>query len=168
MERKTMSGRLTFFSFCTSCPSLSLLMVKYQMIPPPSSTALLICRWISLIIVQVICGLRNKPEHVFYIHRFSCFVFGTLGYLMMGLIAYIGVMSTTIDLWLKLTTAIAFVAPLIAGLFHLELLSISLSFLQYRFMLPTFVNVISIYSICNTHDVSWYVCTLHCIESFLP
>ena len=52
----------------------------------------------------------------------------------------------------------------IAGALHCELGAISGSFLQYFFMLPFFVNVLQIYSICNLHDLSWGTKGLDSVE----
>ena len=42
-----------------------------------------------------------------------------------------------------------------AALLHGELWAICSCFVQYIFMLPSFVNILMIYSFCNTHDLSW-------------
>ena len=43
----------------------------------------------------------------------------------------------------------------VAALLHGEFFAICGSFLQYFFMLPSYVNILMIYSFCNTHDLSW-------------
>lgn len=42
----------------------------------------------------------------------------------------------------------------LTGLAHGELLSLLLAFPWYFFMLPTFVNIFSVYSFANLHDIS--------------
>jgi hypothetical protein len=42
-----------------------------------------------------------------------------------------------------------------AAIVHMDILAIILNFFQYIFMLPTFINIFTIYSYCNFHDVSW-------------
>ena len=41
------------------------------------------------------------------------------------------------------------------AIIHFELLSVLKVFPQYIFMLLTYVNIFSIYSFCNMHDISW-------------
>jgi hypothetical protein len=43
----------------------------------------------------------------------------------------------------------------VSALLHGELHHILLTFVQYFFMLPTFVSVLPIYSFCNLQDLSW-------------
>lgn len=38
---------------------------------------------------------------------------------------------------------------------HGEFFHILFSIMQYYFMLPTYINIMSIYSYCNVHDISW-------------
>ena len=52
----------------------------------------------------------------------------------------------------------------IAGLLHCELYHVCSSLLQYFYMLPMFVNVLQIYSICNLHDLSWGTKGLDSVE----
>jgi len=48
-----------------------------------------------------------------------------------------------------------FAVYFLGSLAHGELFPILLSFFQYLYMLPTFINIFTIYSFCNTHDISW-------------
>ena len=43
----------------------------------------------------------------------------------------------------------------VAAALHGEAFQILVSVLQYFWMLPTYINVLTIYSFCNTHDLSW-------------
>lgn len=36
-----------------------------------------------------------------------------------------------------------------------NILRYTVGMLTYLFMLPTFTNIMSIYSMCNLHDISW-------------
>jgi chitin synthase len=42
-----------------------------------------------------------------------------------------------------------------AALIHGEFISVGKVFLQYIFMLLTYVNMFSVYSFSNMHDISW-------------
>lgn len=49
----------------------------------------------------------------------------------------------------------AFGSIFAAAFLHNELWSVAKVFLQYIFMLLTYVNTFAIYSFCNMHDISW-------------
>lgn len=44
---------------------------------------------------------------------------------------------------------------LISSLLYLEPWHMFTSFIQYLFLLPSYVNILLIYAFCNLHDVSW-------------
>jgi len=43
----------------------------------------------------------------------------------------------------------------VGAILHGETTAILFSIVQYYYMLPTFINIFSIYSFCNVHDISW-------------
>jgi len=43
----------------------------------------------------------------------------------------------------------------VCSLIHLEPWHMITCFIQYMLLLPSFVNVLMVYALCNTHDVSW-------------
>lgn len=49
----------------------------------------------------------------------------------------------------------AFGSIFLAAILHGEFISVTKVFPQYMYMLLTYVNVFSIYSFCNMHDISW-------------
>ena len=55
--------------------------------------------------------------------------------------------------------ALIFVAGIllyfVSAALHGELIHICATFFQYFFMMPVFINVLSIYSFCNLQDLSW-------------
>jgi hypothetical protein len=56
---------------------------------------------------------------------------------------------------LRWFTAGSFASYFVGGLIHGEIKNVLFSFIQYFAMLPTFINIFSIYSYCNVHDISW-------------
>jgi cellulose synthase/poly-beta-1,6-N-acetylglucosamine synthase-like glycosyltransferase len=56
---------------------------------------------------------------------------------------------------LRICTIGAFGSYFAGAGIHGELKHIALSIVQYYYMLPTFINIFSIYSFCNVHDISW-------------
>ncbi len=49
----------------------------------------------------------------------------------------------------------AFICYFLSALMHGALFSLLLTLPQYLYMLPTYVNMFSIFSFCNMHDISW-------------
>jgi|EP00937_MAST-01D_sp_MAST-1D-sp2_P001351 cellulose synthase/poly-beta-1,6-N-acetylglucosamine synthase-like glycosyltransferase len=56
---------------------------------------------------------------------------------------------------LRIATIGTFGSYFIGAGIHGELKHILFSIIQYYYMLPTFINIFSIYSFCNVHDISW-------------
>jgi len=56
---------------------------------------------------------------------------------------------------LRWATIGALMSYFVGALIHGEFWHILFSILQYYYMLPTFINIFSIYSFCNVHDISW-------------
>ncbi|RHY46495.1 hypothetical protein DYB28_008242 [Aphanomyces astaci] len=106
------------------------------------------------VFTQVAVGLGNKPKHVRATHYVMSLLFGGL-MLMASVIAIVIFLNAT-----KNTEAIV-LALLILGTFfvgsalHCEVHHIALTFIQYTAMLPSFVNILMVYSFCNLHDLSW-------------
>ena len=44
---------------------------------------------------------------------------------------------------------------LISSLIHFEPWHMFTSFIQYMFLLPSYVNILMMYAMCNLHDVTW-------------
>ena len=59
------------------------------------------------------------------------------------------------SLSVQIAAFVSFVFYFLAGALHGEVLPMLLSALQYFVMLPTTINILSIYAFCNTHDLSW-------------
>jgi cellulose synthase/poly-beta-1,6-N-acetylglucosamine synthase-like glycosyltransferase len=56
---------------------------------------------------------------------------------------------------LRICTIAAFGSYFVGAAIHGEIKHITFSIVQYYYMLPTFINIFSIYSFCNVHDISW-------------
>jgi len=132
------------------------ILVNYMFVEPADFMASgLQFIYIFALVVQVIISLRNKAEDVKVFQTFSMILFGVFGYMMIGMMIYTVLSTKLISNAIKVLSVITFLAPVIASVFHFEALPVLLSMAQYYFVLPTYVNIFSIYSLCNTHDVSW-------------
>jgi chitin synthase len=133
--------------------------------------------WIFLLLTTIVVSLRNKPEDVLGFHTFSMVIFGLFMYTMLGIMVYLLFFnSTAIKYEFKIATLAVLVTPLAGAIFHFEVLAVLLTGLQYFFgtlhvmyvspiyafnqsflftVLPTYINIFVVFSLCNTHDVSW-------------
>ena len=110
-----------------------------------------------LMFTQIAIGLGNKPKHVKWAYTFTAFILA-VALLTSSLIAILLYTSNTDDDRTPeayVFTALVGGVYLIAGVVHCELHHLLFSVLQYMMLLPTFVNILSIYSFCNLHDLSW-------------
>ncbi|CAK4533984.1 unnamed protein product [Aphanomyces euteiches] len=110
--------------------------------------------WAIVLFAQVAVGLGNKPKHVKMAHNVMAFL---LGIIMLAASAIAIVIFITSS---KSPQAIV-LAILILGTFflgsalHCEVHHIVLAFVQYTALMPSFVNILMVYSFCNLHDLSW-------------
>lgn len=110
-----------------------------------------------LIIVLFKCSSSEKPMDYKNVYIFSCVFLGILfTFMSFYTISYaIDAVSRTSSPELIVSLSIGAGIYLFAALFNGEIASLLFSFSQYWFMIPTFIIIFSIYSMCNVHDVSW-------------
>merc|ERR1712232_19437 len=110
--------------------------------------------------LQVVLGLGNSPDEMKQTYLFSCLFYGMFMYLLFGLSMYY-VMTQESDVLglpsyvIRIATAGSVLCYFLAAALHGEFSAIALTFFQYMFMLPTYMNIFAIYSFCNIHDISW-------------
>lgn len=104
---------------------------------------------------QITIGLGNKPKHVKTTYYITSFIFGIL----MLCSSVIAVLSYATDSDFQYEAIIAAVLVIgvffIGSLLHCEIHHILMTFIQYMALLPSFVNILMVYSFCNLHDLSW-------------
>lgn len=112
---------------------------------------------VAAIILQFLCGLSEKPIRFANVYRFSSFFLGVMFTFVSAYTLYYIITTSNNDYnWLLLMSlGVSFGIYIFAGLLYRELLSVFLSFSQYWFMIPTFVVIFTVYSMCNVHDISW-------------
>jgi chitin synthase len=112
--------------------------------------------YMFLTVVQFILGLSSRVKDREIIYNICMVLYGVVIYItLVGLFYQIGtqLLTATYVLWVGIIGTLGFY--LIAGLLHWEIGPIMGSLLQYFFMLPTFINIFTIRSFCNMHDISW-------------
>ncbi|KAF9103772.1 Chitin synthase, class 1 [Mortierella sp. AM989] len=136
--------------------------------------------YILLIIVQFIMSMGNRPQGSNWAYKSSMGFFGLLmAYMLFGAVymTITGIkkvqdQAVTIheetgesltSLYFKdamfINTVISLASTyglyFIASFLFLEPWHMFHSFLQYLFMLPSYVNILNVYAFCNIHDISW-------------
>ncbi|CAK4709169.1 hypothetical protein LEN26_021087 [Aphanomyces euteiches] len=109
----------------------------------------------GLIMIQLIFGLGNKPQHVKNLYTFLAVVYAIIVaagvFFSFASIASGGNISLFNICLIISTLGVYFVAALI----HCELHHVLFTFVQYMLLLPTTINVLMIYAFSNLQDLSW-------------
>ncbi|SAM01537.1 hypothetical protein [Absidia glauca] len=135
--------------------------------------------YIFLFIVAFICSMGNRPQGSKWMFTISVLAYAVI----MAYTLFAGVwlsyqsildaMDTSEwdqDGWAT-NLSLLFVEPgfrsvlisatstyglyVISSIIHLDPWHMITSFVQYLLLLPTYVNILTVYAFCNTHDVSW-------------
>ncbi|GLE04280.1 hypothetical protein PINS_up013191 [Pythium insidiosum] len=106
------------------------------------------------LLMLLIIGLGNNPKHMKLTYYFVSAVFGVM--MVFSSIVGLGVFfssKATIEsvTVMALTVGVYFVGPALHGEVH----HILLTFTHYTALIPSFVNIFTIYSFCNLQDLSW-------------
>ncbi|WWC90481.1 uncharacterized protein L201_005417 [Kwoniella dendrophila CBS 6074] len=127
--------------------------------------------YIGLIFVVLVCSLGNRPQGSNYMYTFCIFMFAVCQGILLycaGWTVYQTVPHTT-EGWKDVSTlfhnrtfldlAMSLMATyglyLISSILYFEPWHMLTSFVQYLLLLPSYVNILLIYAMCNLHDVSW-------------
>jgi chitin synthase len=129
--------------------------------------------YIMVVVMVFICSLGNRPQGSRFIYNLSIFLFMVI----MALMLYITMYSVSVTLssisreeysnFLNLliknaafrdivvSSMSTYGLYIISSLMHMDPWHMLTSFLQYLLFLPSFQNILQVYSFCNLHDVSW-------------
>ncbi|KAF9029992.1 chitin synthase [Hymenopellis radicata] len=128
--------------------------------------------YIVLLFVVLVCSLGNRPQGSKWTYSLAVILFGLCNIITIWCAAwtvYLAVPHTAAG-WsnfgqlLKDTPALQDIVISLAatyGLYfissfmHFEPWHMFTSFLQYMFFLPSYVNILMMYAMCNLHDVTW-------------
>lgn len=102
----------------------------------------------------LIIGLGNNPKHMKLTYYFVAAVFGAIMMLssLVGLGIFFSTPATTHSIVVSvLTIGVYFLGAALHGDLH----HIFMTFTHYTALIPTFVNIFTIYSFCNLQDLSW-------------
>jgi chitin synthase len=128
--------------------------------------------YIGLIFVIVVCSLGNRPQGSKWTYSLAIFLFGICNIITLwcaGFTVWLAV-PHTLDGWkdfpqlletnktfrqIVISLAATYGLYLISSFMHFEPWHMFTSFLQYLFLLPSYVNILMMYAMCNLHDVTW-------------
>jgi len=128
--------------------------------------------YIALLFIVIVCSLGNRPQGSKWIYILCILLFGLCNILALycaGFTVYLAV-PHTLDGWKHLPSLITsnpilrdmvisllatFGLYFISSLLHFEPWHMITSFTQYMFFLPSYVNILMTYAMCNLHDVTW-------------
>ncbi|KAK8854660.1 hypothetical protein IAR55_003399 [Kwoniella newhampshirensis] len=127
--------------------------------------------YIALLFVVLICSLGNRPQGSNAMYTFCIFMFAVCQGILLycaGWTVYQTVPHNTegwsdvsrlfsnktfLDLAMSLMATYGLY--LVSSLLYFEPWHMITSFAQYLLLLPSYVNILLIYAMCNLHDVSW-------------
>ncbi|KAI9905543.1 hypothetical protein PsorP6_014241 [Peronosclerospora sorghi] len=112
------------------------------------------------LLTLIIIGLGNNPKHLKLTYYFVGASFGVMMMLssLVGCGIFLSSRATVHSIVLSiLTVGVYFIGPALHGEVH----HIFMTFTHYTSLIPSFVNIFTIYSFCNLQDLSWGTKGLH-------
>ncbi|THH33138.1 hypothetical protein EUX98_g1034 [Antrodiella citrinella] len=128
--------------------------------------------YIVVIFVVLVCSLGNRPQGSKWAYSLSMIMFGFCNIITLWCAGYtvyravphtlagwkdFGHLVSTNSAFRDIVISLAGTYGLyfIGSFMHLEPWHMFTSFLQYMFLLPSYVNILMMYAMCNLHDVTW-------------
>jgi len=120
----------------------------------------------------VVCSLGNRPQGSRWTYSLAIILFGFCNIITLwcaGFTVYLAV-PHSLDGWkhvgtliqtnkafrdISISLAATYGLYLFSSILHFEPWHMFTCFLQYLFFLPSYVNILMTYAICNLHDVTW-------------
>jgi chitin synthase len=112
------------------------------------------------LLMLIIIGLGNNPKHMKLTYYFVGAVFGVM--MMLSSLVGLGIFFSTPATINSIVVSILTVGVYFIGsALHGEVHHIFMTFTHYTALIPSFVNIFTIYSFCNLQDLSWGTKGLH-------
>ncbi|KAF8578758.1 glycosyltransferase family 2 protein [Ramaria rubella] len=128
--------------------------------------------YIALLFLMVVCSLGNRPQGSKWTYTIAIVLFGLVNCITLWCAAWTVYLAVphSVAGWkdfghlvetnstfreIVLSLAATYGLYFISSFMHLEPWHMFTSFLQYMFLLPTYVNILMMYAMCNLHDVTW-------------
>jgi len=128
--------------------------------------------YIALLFVVTVCSLGNRPQGSKWTYILAIILFGLCNIIALwsaGYTVYLAVPHTLAG-WkdfsellrtnntfrdIVISLAATYGLYFISSFMHFEPWHMFTSFIQYMFLLPSYVNILMMYAMCNLHDVTW-------------
>ncbi|OCH95669.1 chitin synthase [Obba rivulosa] len=128
--------------------------------------------YIALLFVVTVCSLGNRPQGSKWTYSLCMVLFGFCNIITLWCAGYTVYMAVphTLAGWedfpnlvktnaafrdIVISLAATYGLYFFGSFIHLEPWHMFTSFLQYLFLLPSYVNILMMYAMCNLHDVTW-------------
>ena len=109
----------------------------------------------NLIMVFII-SLSLKPDGCPQVFKYFTIFFSLVSYFMLAAILYFIIMDDFSNSYFRFVfLGIVAIMAIACVLYGEEYIKITLAAFAYVAMLPTYINVLSVYAICQTDDISW-------------
>jgi chitin synthase len=139
-----------------------------------SSTIALVLKYLytCFVCLSFLLALGNRPKGSKITYYVSIAVFGVIQYYVAAISFYLAANAfqqthidsisqffsdffTSITGLIVVALASTFGLYIVSGILYFDPWHVFHSFLQYMFLMPSFVNILNVYAFCNWHDVSW-------------
>jgi len=127
--------------------------------------------YIALLLVVLICSLGNRPQGSKFTYGAAVVLFGFCNVITLwcaGFTVYLAV-PHSLSAWadfdkllenrtfrdIVISLAATYGLYFIGSFMHFEPWHMFTSFIQYMFFLPSYVNILMMYAMCNLHDLGW-------------
>jgi chitin synthase len=128
--------------------------------------------YVCFVVLSFLLALGNRPKGSKWSYIVSIIVFGVIQFYVAAISFYLAANAfqqtditsvseffssffASITGLIVVALASTFGLYILSGILYFDPWHVLHSFLQYLFMMPSFVNVLNVYAFCNWHDVSW-------------
>ncbi|TFY82854.1 hypothetical protein EWM64_g1158 [Hericium alpestre] len=128
--------------------------------------------YIALLFVVIVCSLGNRPQGSKWTYALCVVLFGLCNVITLWCTGYTIYLALPHNVagWkdfphlvetnktlreLVISIGATYGLYFISSFMHFEPWHMFTSFLQYLFLLPSYVNILMMYAMCNLHDVTW-------------
>jgi len=128
--------------------------------------------YIALLFMIIVCSLGNRPQGSKWTYFIAVMLFGFVNMITLWCAAWTVYLAVPhkLEEWknfghlvetngtfreIVISLAATYGLYFISSFMHLEPWHMFTSFLQYMFLLPSYVNILMMYAMCNLHDVTW-------------
>ncbi|KAK0208700.1 chitin synthase [Desarmillaria ectypa] len=128
--------------------------------------------YIALLFMVLVCSLGNRPQGSKWTYTLAILLFGLCNVITVWCAAWTVYLAVphTVEGWkdfpelvkntpalqdIVISLAATYGLYFISSFMHFEPWHMFTSFIQYMFLLPSYVNILMMYAMCNLHDVTW-------------